>query len=200
MALQLEQRAETEVKRHIITLDEYDRMCEAGVFDPEARIELIRGEIVDMPPAGPEHQYSVSYLNTYFVRLVGDDATVWPQGNSIGLPGTHSRPEPDVTIVRGIVERYDGIQPTVEDVILVVEVSFSTLSSDRKEKGTLYAEVGIPEYWIANLVEGVVEMYTDPAEGKYQSTRIAGRGETLQLPGGIEGSLPVDKILGKAKG
>lgn len=198
MALQTEERAEVEVevKRHVITLDEYDRMCEADVFDPDARIELIRGEIVDMPPPGPDHEYSVGTLNEIFVLSVGKSGFVWPQGNSIGIPSSNSRPEPDIAILRRREDRYRGKRPTAEDVILLVEVSYSTLMQDRTEKLALYAEAGIPQYWVVNLVDWVVEVYTDPAEGKYGSARVAQLGETIELTGGLRGSIAVDDVLG----
>src|SRR2546423_4982308 len=98
MAIQVQSR--TDVKRHIVTLDEYDRMCEAGVFEPEAHIELIRGEIVDMVPPGPAHETAVTRLHLIFFEQCRRHAVVWPQGNSIRLPRSNSRPQPDVTILR----------------------------------------------------------------------------------------------------
>jgi Uma2 family endonuclease len=83
-----------------------------------------------------------------------------------------------------------------EDIILLVEVAESTIRYDRESKRQLYAEAGIQDYWVVNLVDGVVEVYTDPGEGKYQSASTIRRGETLQLPGSLEGSIAVDDILG----
>lgn len=194
MALQLETR--TGVKRHLVTLDEYERMCEAGVFEPEARIELIRGEIVDMPPPGPEHESSVIRLHLFFYEQVRRQAIVSPQGNSIRLPNSNSRPQPDITILRWRDDYYKGRPITEQDVILLVEISVSSLEYDRGVKLELYAEAGIPEYWVVNMVEDVVEVYAEPSEGKYQSARKIKRGETLQLPGGIAGSVNVSDVLG----
>ena len=196
MALQVEQR--TDVKRHVVTLDEYERMCVAGVFGPDTQVELIRGEIFDMPPPGPEHENSVTFLNLVLMELLRRRALVWPQGNSIRLPGSNSRPQPDLTILQWRDDLYRGKRPTAEDVILLVEVSESSLKYDRGDKLTLYAESGVPEYWIINLVKGVVEVYTqpDPDMGKYQSVRIAHKGEMLELPGDLEGSIAVDDVLG----
>src|SRR5881227_3144006 len=98
MAVQLKPQAGT--RRHIVTLEEYERMCEAGVFEPEARVELIRGEIIDMSPPGPEHETSVARLNLLFFEQCGRRALVWPQGNSVRLPGSSSRPQPDLTILK----------------------------------------------------------------------------------------------------
>lgn len=198
MAIQVEPGARAGIKRHFVTLDEYDRMVHAGVFEPEARIELIRGEIVDMPPPGPEHEASVARLDRLFNRLVGDKALVWPQGNSIGLPQSNSRPQPDITLLRWRDDYYSGQRPRPEDVILIVEVSDSSLKLDRGGKLQLYAEAGIREYWLANLVDGVVEVYTDvdPGTAKYRAARMIKRGDTLQLPGDLGDEISVNDILG----
>src|SRR4051812_30232345 len=99
MALQVEPGAIVGIERHLVTLDEYDRMVKAAVFEPEARLELIRGDIVDIPPPGPEHESSVARLDRLFNKVAADKVLVWPQGNSIGLPQTNSRPQPDITIL-----------------------------------------------------------------------------------------------------
>lgn len=194
MALQLQEEAV--VTRHLFTLDEYDRLCEAGVFDEDARIELIRGEIVDMPPPGPEHESSVRSLHHIFYRQVGDQGIISPQGNTIRLPHSNSRPEPDIAILKWRDDIYKGKQPAAEDVLLLVEVAKSTIKYDKGEKLALYAEAGIPEYWVVNVVQGVIEVYTQPSEGKYGSIKVARPGGTLQLPGGLEGSVAVEDVLG----
>src|SRR5439155_20824801 len=97
MALQIEEEAG--VTPHIITLDEYERMWEAEVFGPHARIELIRGTLVDMAPTGPAHWASAARNLRLFIMLVGDDAIVWPPGNSIRLPQSNSCPQPDISIL-----------------------------------------------------------------------------------------------------
>lgn len=201
MVLQVEPKAQAGVKRHLVTLEEYDRMVEAGVFEPEARIELIKGEIVDMPPPGPEHESSVARLDRLFNKVAADKALVWPQGNSIGLPQTNSRPQPDITILKWRDDYYAGRRPKPEDVILLVEVADSSLKLDRGGKLQLYAEAGIQEYWVVNLVDGVVEVYADadPDAAKYRAVRTAKRGETIQLPGALSEQFAVEDILGSAK-
>ncbi|HKP52490.1 MAG TPA: Uma2 family endonuclease [Chloroflexia bacterium] len=196
MAIQIEQEEQVEVKRHVITLDEYEAMCVAGVFEEDARVELIRGVIVDMAPPGPEHEASVAGLNRVLSKLVGDAALVWPQGNAVRLPDSNSRPQPDITILRWRDDLYRGKRPVAEDVILLVEVSQSSLKLDRGVKLTLYAEAGIPEYWVVDIKRGIIEVYTEPAKRKYQRVRVARRGEKLQLPGGLEGSIEVSDVIG----
>lgn len=194
MVLQIE--SETEVKKHVITLEEYERMCALGVFGEAARIELIRGEIIDMPPPGPEHQSVVSRLHLYMVELVKRVALIWPQGNSIRLWQSTSQPQPDVTLVRWRDDHYAKEIPSAKDVILVIEVSERTLRHDRKIKVALYAESGILEYWVVNLKRRLVEVYSNPSEGTYRSVKMVKPGETLILPGGLEGSITVSDILG----
>lgn len=202
MVIQIRQKASVRrvasanMKRHIITLEEYGRMAEADVFGPETRIELIRGVIVDMPPPGPKHQAAVSRLHLLLGKQLWDRAIVWPQGNSLYLWDSASQPQPDVTVLRWRDDHYEHKRPSTEDVFLVIEVSESTLRYDRNRKTALYAEASIPEYWIVNLVKGHIEVHTDPSEGKYQSVRVAQRGETLELPGGFGGSIGVDEVLG----
>ncbi len=183
MAVQIEQ--EISVKPHVITLEEYERMCEAGVFEPEARIELIRGEIVDMSPIGHEHQASVTRLILFLIEQLARRALVWPQGNDIRLPDSNSRPQPDVTVLRWRDDFYRSKGPTAEDVILLIEVSESSLKYDRGSKLQLYAEAGVAEYWVVNLVDRVIEVYTDLSESEYKTVKIIKRNDTLQLPAGL---------------
>lgn len=196
MAVQIQQEQDVDAKPHLVTLEEYERMCVAGVFEAEARIELIRGKIVDMTPIGPGHEASVARLHFFFFKQLGDVALVWPQGNAIRLPESNSRPQPDLTILRWRDDFYKGKRPTAEDVIVLIEVSESSLKYDRGSKRELYAEAGIAEYWVVNLAGGVVEVYTEPNEGEYKSVKAFKRGEMLQLPGGIEGSIAVADVLG----
>ncbi len=91
---------------------------------------------------------------------------------------------------------YAGKHPAAEDVLLLIEVSDTTLADDRKVKTPMYAEGGVPEYWIVNLQEGVVEVYSDLQQGSYRSVRRAGRGETLALPQGLVGTVAVDEVFG----
>jgi Uma2 family endonuclease len=173
-------------------------MVAAGVFAPDARLELIAGEIIDMAPIGPEHETSVTRLNLFFVEQVRRRAVVWPQGNSVGLPHSQSRLQPDLTVLRWRDDLYAGKRPGPEDVILLVEVSDSTLKFDRGGKLRLYAEAGIAEYWIINLVDRVIEVYAAPHEESYQTSRTAAPGDLLPLPGGLEGQILAGDILGQA--
>jgi Uma2 family endonuclease len=189
MAVQLE--------RHLFTLDEYERLVEAGGFEEGARIELIRGEIVDMAAIGVRHEACVARWTIILGQKAVGKAVVWIQ-NSIRLPESHSRPEPDVTLLRWRDDYYEGKRPTPGDVLLVVEVADTSVLYDRTVKGPLYAQASIFEYWIVNLPDNVIEVYSNPAEGAYRSVKQARRGDALALPGDL-GIVAVSEILGEGK-
>jgi Uma2 family endonuclease len=181
-----------QLERHLFSLEEFERVVEAGGFDEDARIELIRGEIVDRAPIGFEHGMAVAKLNRLFIGLLGDSAIVWVQSPVQIAP--NSRPEPDLALLKG--HDYGANRPvTASDLLLVVEVSDTTLTYDRTVKGPLYAQAGIPEYWIVNLQDKVIEVYTGPSGGRYDDAKQVKRGNALALPGGL-GSIPVSSILG----
>ena len=132
-------------KEHRLTLAEYECLVEAGVFGEGARVELIRGEIIEMSPPNFEHEYTVARLVKLLERRAGEVALVWPQGNSIRLPGSASRPQPDVTLLRWRDNYSRNSPPTADDVFLLIEVSETSLRYDKGEKLQLYAESSIPD-------------------------------------------------------
>jgi Uma2 family endonuclease len=198
MALTVDTAVEptTGVRSYTISLAEYEQMIEAGIFNHIFRLELIRGELIEHMPPGQEHESCVARLHLVMAEIVERRAIIWPHGNSIGIPDSNSRPQPDITLLRWRDDLYRGKRPRPEDVILVVEVSNSTLAYDRKVKVPIYAEAGIAEYWLVNLVDKIVEVYKDPGAGKYQSMRKAKRGETIQLPAELDREIAVADILG----
>lgn len=141
------------------TREEYLKMAEAGVFAPGERVELIEGEIIKMTPQKGPHMTGVTLVSEELRRAFGKGCVVRVQG-PIAL-GPLSEPEPDVAVVRGSPRDYRDAHPTA--ALLVVEVSDTTLVLDRQQKAGLYARAGIPEYWILNLLERVLEVYRDPA-------------------------------------
>ena len=172
-------------------------MVESGGFNEDTRVELIRGEIVDMPPIGFEHGWSVNILTMLMGRFSEGKALVWAQ--SAIRVGERSRPQPDIALLQWRDDYSRERPPSAQDVLLVVEVAETSARYDRHVKGPLYAEAGIPEYWIVNLQEGVIEVYTNPIEGAYKQVRSVRRGETLALPGSLEGAIEVGDVLGKGR-
>ena len=153
-------------QRHRITVHDYHRMAEIGVLAPDARVELIEGEIIDMAPIGNDHQSVVDQLNRMLVRAVGDDAIVRVQG-SIRL-SQWSEPEPDVVLLAPRADFYRGEFALGTDTLLVIEVSDTTLRYDRDIKVPLYARHGVPEVWIVDVQNDALLVYGDLRDGKYE--------------------------------
>ena len=152
---------------------EYDKLIELGAFQNE-RIELLEGVLVPMSPIGPPHSSTVQKLTALLVPLFAGRATVRIQ-SPIGALEL-SEPEPDVAVVP--LGDYDTAHPEIVD--LIIEVAESSLSVDRSVKLHLYAACAIPEYWIVNLVDRRVEVYTDPKNGTYANANHYDRNATLR--------------------
>jgi Uma2 family endonuclease len=160
-----------------LTVAQYHQMGEAGIFPPEARLELIEGEVFEMPPMGAPHAHVVSRLNRLLVRAVGDAALVWTQ-----LPvvlDNYSEPQADIALLNNSADAPPERLPTVDDALLVVEVSDTTLSYDRGRKLALYARHGIREVWIVDVRARAVEVHREPQNGVYDVHLRAGASETL---------------------
>jgi Uma2 family endonuclease len=168
-------------------------MAEAGVLAEDERVELIEGEIIAISPIGNRHIVCVNRLNWMFSSLVSGAAIVSVQ-NPIRLD-QHSAPQPDIALLKFRDDFYSGTPPGPSDVLLVVEVSDTTLDYDRRTKIPLYAKAGIPEAWIVDLHNGSIEVYTHPAGNVYSRLRIVQRGEQFELAG-IEGTtIQADSVL-----
>ncbi len=166
---------EIERSRRLFTVDEYDRMVEAGVFGPEDRLELINGEIVEMSPIGLPHAVCVTNLTRIFITRLGDRAVVWTQ-NPV-TASTRSKPQPDLALLRP--RSYRHAHPAVEDVFLLIEVADTSLAYDRRVKLPLYANAGVPEYWIIDTDAEAVETFRAPAASGYRDTRRITRDGTV---------------------
>lgn len=166
-----------QLPRHRLTVDEYYRMAELGILAPDARVELIEGEIIDMPPQGSPHAAIVTSLNERLVSTVGSRAMVRCQV-PIRL-GIRSEPEPDFAIVQRKADRYMRAHPVAEDVLLVIEVSNTTVSYDRFIKMPLYARHGIGEAWLIDVPAGRVHVHRNPQGGEYRDI------STVDRPGAL---------------
>jgi Uma2 family endonuclease len=140
-------------------------MGKAGVFHPEARIELIHGEIVIMPPIGLRHAAIINRLTKFLVSDVGNQGIVSIQ-NSFRIP-EYSEPEPDILILKPRDDFYAEKFPLPEDILLLIEIADSSLCYDQTTKLTLYAEHNIDEYWIVNLERSILEIYRQPQNKSY---------------------------------
>jgi Uma2 family endonuclease len=166
-------------QKHLTDLDEWRRMGEAGIFSPESRLELIEGEILHMSPIGFNHAGHTRRLNSLFTLLTIDKAIVSVQ-NPVQL-GDLSEPEPDLVLLHPENDFYTSRHPKAEDILLLIEVSDSTLNFDRSQKMRLYAAYKIPEYWIVNLLDNCLEVYRQPQDGNYLQTMQLKGGDAINL-------------------
>ena len=183
-----------DLKRYRFTRADYHRMAQTGILAPDAHVELIDGEIIEMNPIGRFHKASVDRLSRIFQRNVGDEAIVRVQ-SSIAL-GDHGEPEPDVVLLRFRADFYAESDEAPEDILLVVEVADTSESYDRRTKAPLYARNRIPEFWIVDLNRAWVTRYLDPTPGGYGTTRIFRRGESLSPLAFPNLMIAVNAILG----
>lgn len=162
--------------RRRFTVDEYHRMAEAGILHEDDRVELIRGEIVEMSPIGGRHAACVREINHLLGRKLGEELRLDVQ-SPVRLD-EQDAPQPDLAVIRA--RDYGSSLPVPEDVLLLIEVSDTSLAYDRNVKLPLYGRSGIPEVWIVDLNNKVVDRYTEPSEEGYRLVRRAGRNETLE--------------------
>jgi Uma2 family endonuclease len=164
-------------RRHRYTVNDYYRMGEAGIFNENSRVELIEGEVVDMPPIGSWHAGLTAKVQSLLSRAVGEKAIVWVQ-NPIRLDD-FSEPQPDIALLRPRPDFYTRAHPTPSDVLLIVEVADSSLEYDRRIKLPLYARHGIPEVWLVNAAGRELAVHRQPVEGAYADTRRLSGSEAL---------------------
>ena len=161
--------------KHRFSVKEYYRMAETGVLKPDARVELLNGEIIDMSPIGPFHGGVTDYLNEIFTAASKGRWRTRVQ-NSLQLDD-HSEPQPDLVLARPAPDFYRKRHPQPEDIFLLVEVSDSTLEADQEDKLPAYGRAGIAEVWIVNLNELTVEVYREPNFAGYGSKTVLRAGE-----------------------
>jgi Uma2 family endonuclease len=170
---------EVAATRRRFTRAEYYRMAEVGILGRRDRVELIKGEIVEMSPIGPRHSAFVDNLTRLLARRLPDDAVVRVQGPLALADDTE--PEPDLTVLRRRVVPYKEREAWAEDALLVIEVAESSLAYDRSTKMRLYAGAGIPEYWVVDCAAETVELHRAPGPEGYRDVSLVGGAATLRL-------------------
>lgn len=180
------------LNKRLLTVKEYHQMAEAGIFDPDEKLELINGEIVYMSPVGSKHAHCVDVLNMHLITQIAGKAVVRVQNPLALFEG--SEPEPDLAVVKGPANKYRDKHPSGMDTLLVIEVADSSLQKDREVKLPIYAEAGIPVYWIINLEEKQVEVYHSPAGKVYRHRDLMMIDDILSLES-LSFQLPVKEIL-----
>jgi Uma2 family endonuclease len=181
------------------TVDEYHELIRIGMLKGEERVELLEGWIVYKMTHNPLHDVVVDRVQEALRDRV--PRSQWRVRVQSATTTTDSEPEPDVVVARGPAERYLQRHPGPEDIALIVEVADSSLARDRGQKLRLYARAAITVYWIVNLPESVVEVYTDPGGAdptpEFRSVERFHKGGAVPLivGGHSLGSVPVDDIL-----
>ncbi len=174
----------------------YEQMARMGLFEGK-RVELIEGEVIEMPPSTPEHFETGDTLNEILQAYFGKGYWVRFQGD---LVLGESQPVPDIAVVQGDKRDYKGRHP--DRALLVVEVAHTSLHYDRTDKLSLYAKAGIPECWIVNLQERQLEVYREPAPREdtpfgygYAQITLLRPGDTVHPLAKPEPGIPVRDIF-----
>lgn len=159
------------------TVDEYDRMVEAGILGPEDKVELIEGTIYDMPPQSARHAACIQTINHLLVRALSTGFQVRPQ-----LPldlSPDSEPEPDFAVVSTNSGDVIPLHPGPDSIHLIIEVMLPSVRMDRQWKLPLYAKHGIREVWLVNLNRHHVEVHTAPDGERFSDVRIVNASDEI---------------------
>jgi len=169
--------------RHRLDVDAYYKMAEAGILTRAHRVELIDGEIIDLNAIGSPHAGLTNRLVRHFARAAADGLTLVSVQNPLRLDD-FNEPEPDLMLLRPRADDYRASHPSAADVVLLIEVSDSSLAYDRGRKLAVYAQFGVPEVWIVDILGAAVEVYRQPKDGAYSSRerRTAGTLAPALLP------------------
>jgi Uma2 family endonuclease len=164
-----------------ITVDEYYEMARVGLLDPDARVELIEGEIVAMAPIGNPHGYVVDELTDRLTAAAHGKARVRVQG-ALRLTN-RTELMPDLSLLKLPSVQYREKQASAADALLVIEVSDTTLRKDIRVKVPLYARCGVPEVWIMDLSKNCVHFYRSLIDGQYQKVSVVSKPKKVAVPG-----------------
>ena len=165
------------LQRRPITVDEYYRMGEVGILGESEHVELLRGDIVAMPPMCDRHRGTVNWLNARLTQMFAGEAHVQIQCPVV-LPGD-SVPEPDVALINSEDAAFGRHRVGPSDLIALIEVAESSRDRDIGFKALLYAEAGVSEYWVVDIVDSVVRIHRDPTPTGYRSVTVEAPGATV---------------------
>ncbi len=163
-----------------LTRREYDALVETGALE-DARVELLRGMVVEMAAKGVPHDMAVQWLNMWLARRVPDHLHVRVQ--SAWAASADSEPEPDLAVVPARWSPPDGVRSHPQVAELIAEVAASSLRRDLRVKAPIYAEAAVPSYWVIDLDAREVVVHTDPVEGVYRSVVRHGAADVLSACG-----------------
>jgi Uma2 family endonuclease len=176
----------------------YQRMVASGALTSDDKVELLENYVVLKMPHNPTHDSTIQRMLGPLLRSLPGG---WDLRVQSAITLSDSEPEPDFALVRGSSADYEGHHPFAADVGLVIEVAETSLARDRHDKGRIYANANIPNYWIVNLVDRQIEVYSQPspaeASGEYSARNFYHPGDNLPLMlGGSEAAfIPVSELL-----
>ncbi len=180
-------------KARKFTAEEYLCMVEADIFAPKERLELIDGEVLLMPPMGPEHFAGITAYIQVFRRLPIERFSLMVRA-PLGLD-EYTAPEPDLALLKFRADDYWLRRPGPADTLLVIEVAKSSLAYDREVKAHIYGRAGVPETWVLNLPEDCIERFTEPGPQGYARHEILRRGDKVSPVSLPDMELAVDELL-----
>jgi Uma2 family endonuclease len=188
--------SEATIQNRLWSREEYDRLIAEGMFHPEERLELIEGEIIQRSPQRSNHATAVTLVENALRTVFGKNYVVRVQ-----MPlaiSSDSEPEPDLAVVTGTPRDYRDEHPNTAE--LVVEIADTTLTYDRTKKTALYAQAGIQEYWILNLINRQLEVYRQPYAGQattssYKTHEVKTAAETIISLHGPQQSIAIANLL-----
>lgn len=178
---------------HRFSTEEYHRMAELGFLAPDARVELLDGEIHDMSPIGPLHSGVVNRLNRFF-NLRAKGRWIVSTQNPVGLD-KYSEPQPDLTLLKPAPDDYVSHHPVPDDVLLLIEVADSSLEFDHRKKLPIYAREEIRELWIIDLQDLTVEVYREPHFTGYENTAVFRIGDQVSPAAFPDATLDLGELL-----
>jgi Uma2 family endonuclease len=181
------------------TVDEYHRMLHTGILKEDDPVELLEGWLVAKMTRNPAHDTALALVHAALSAAL---PPAWVCRGQSAVTTSDSEPEPDVAVVRGPIRRYATSHPGPADTGMVVEAADTTLARDRTLKARLYARAAVPVYWIVNIPDRQIEVYTDPtgpgaAEPTYRQRRdfAAGAAVPLVVEGRVVATIPVAELL-----
>jgi Uma2 family endonuclease len=178
--------------RRRFTGDEVTRMVEVGILSKNDKVELIEGELIEMPPQGPPHAGLGSQLHAKLLGAYPAETVV--RGAAPLSCGAHSLPEPDLAVTSGAYDDFKKRHPRGDEAMLVVEVAHTSLAIDRV-KARVYAKAGVPVYWLIDVGGRRVEVHEQPQpDGSYGLVTILKPGDALTPPG-TSAVWPLDDLL-----
>ena len=181
------------VKPHLITVAEYDRMIELGVYTENDRIELLNGEIIAPLPKGTKHSVFNDLVLDLFKAALGE--RIYARSQNPIILDNFSEPELDIVLVKPPSKKYLKSHPKPEDILLIMEISDTTLAYDRQAKAKAYSRNRIQQYLLLNLQNQTLEEYREPSEDGYQFKRTLRKGDSLNLMAFPEIEIKIDDLF-----